>query len=152
MLSAYPTAKFIAGWTPLAAIATVADPELRLADLFIFTLGGYQFPPVTMVLGALGVLMARPLARKRESELPLAMFLLVGAIMVIVIELWVLENRPGALFAWVVAGGVGFSGYTLIENFGLQVQGWFTGKFAPRADTSTPLANEADTKPDEEIL
>jgi hypothetical protein len=42
-------------------------------------------PIVTCVLGAVGVLAARPLARKSEATVPLWQFLLVSAIMLIVV-------------------------------------------------------------------
>jgi hypothetical protein len=138
MLSSWPAAKFLSAWVPLAAAATVADPKLRLADLFAFEIGGYLFPPVTLVLGALGVLAARPLARRSESQLSGRLFLLVSLIMTIVVELWVLENRPGALFAFVVAIGVGFSGYSLIEMFGEQIKARVAAMLGKTTDTQTP--------------
>ena len=48
-------------------------------------------------------------------------FALVSLIMLIVVELWIVESRPGALFAFVVAIGLGFSGYSLIELVGAEI-------------------------------
>lgn len=119
------TVKFLLGWVPaLALTASVeggASLAPRLADAFAFDLAGIAVPPVTCALGLLGVLMARPLAKRREDALSWPLFLLVSAIMLIVVELWIVEERPGALFAFVVAIGMGFSGYSLIEIAGDQI-------------------------------
>jgi hypothetical protein len=114
--------KFLSGWVPALAVAAAVDPAPRLADAFALDLGGVVVPPVTCVLGLLGVVMARPLVRRQESTLGLPAFLLVSAILLIAVELWIVESRPGALFAFVMAIGAGFSGYTLIELAGDQVK------------------------------
>ena len=67
---------------------------------------------------------ARPLARKGESELSLGLFLLVSLLMLVLVELWVIEQRPSALFAFVIALGLGFSGYSLIELLGEEIKGF----------------------------
>lgn len=122
-MSALPLSKFIAGWAPALLVSGTIDPAPRLADLFAIHLaGGVTIPPITCALGALGVLAARPLARKAESTLTWPMFFLVSVIMLFVVELWVIDSRPGALFAFVVAIGLGFSGYSLIELIGDQVR------------------------------
>lgn len=114
--------KFLAGWVPSLALVAAVDPGPRLADMFAFTAGGMTVPPVTCLLGAAGVLLARPLARRSEGTLSWRGFALVSLIMLIVVQLWVLEYRPGALFAFVVAIGLGFSGYSLIELVGQEVR------------------------------
>jgi hypothetical protein len=115
--------KFAAGWLPALAVTASVDPAPRLAELFAFRLGGATFPPVTMVLGLLGVCAARPLVRSKEAELVLWKFLLVSAILVTMVELWVIDSRPpNALFVFVMAIGVGFSGYSLIELAGDQAR------------------------------
>ena len=72
---------------------------------------------------------ARPLARAQERTLPLWQFLLVTAIMLIVVELWVLNSQPGWLFAFVIAIGLGFSGYSLIELLGEEIKGLVKSAF-----------------------
>lgn len=116
--------KFLAGWLPALAVASQVDPAPRLADLFAFQMGGFTVPPLTCALGAIGVLAARPLARKAETTLSWPLFLLVSLIMLVVVQLWILENSPGALFAFVIAIGLGFSGYALIELVGEEVRGF----------------------------
>lgn len=70
---------------------------------------------MTCLLGGLGVMLARPLARRQESKLALPLFLVVSAIMFITVQIWIIDSRPPALFAFVVAIGLGFSGFSLIE-------------------------------------
>ncbi len=128
-------AKFFAGWLPIALASAAVDPAPRLADLFVFTAAGAQVPPVTCLLGAIGVLAARPLARRKsESELGLGGFVIVSILMLITVELWVIEHRPGALFAFVIAIGLGFSGYSLIELLGQEMRSIVSSKAKAIAD------------------
>lgn len=112
--------KFMAGWLPTAAVAATVNPAPRLADAFAFAAGGITIPPVTCGLGLLGILLARPLAKRRET-IGWPLFVLVSVIMLIVVQLWIIESRPGALFAFVIAIGLGFSGYSLIELVGAEM-------------------------------
>lgn len=114
--------KFATGWLPALTVASVADPAPRLADAFVIPIGGISLPLATCALGALGVMLARPLARRQESTLPLPLFLVVSAIMLITVEIWIIDSRPPALFAFVIAIGLGFSGFSLIELVGGQVR------------------------------
>jgi uncharacterized membrane protein len=114
--------KFAALWLPALAISATADPTPRLADAFTFDLvPGLPVPALTCAIGAIGVLCARPLARRSESTLSWPMFALVSLIMLITAQLWIVEDRPGLLFAFVVSLGLGFAGYSLIEMVGAQV-------------------------------
>lgn len=119
--------KFLGGWLPVLAVSASVDPVPRLADALLINLGGFQLPALTCGLGLLGVLLARPLAKRRETSVGWGGFALVSLIMVIVTQLWIVESRPGALFAFVIAIGLGFSGYSLIELIGAQV-----GEFVKR--------------------
>lgn len=132
--------KFLSGWLPSLALVATVDPGPRLADLFAFSAGGMTIPPVTCLLGAAGVLLARPLARRSEGTLGWRGFALVSLIMLIVVELWVLESRPGALFAFVVAIGLGFSGYSLIELIGEQVRSFLKNIVGRASDAFKPRA------------
>ncbi|ALG60889.1 MULTISPECIES: hypothetical protein [Citromicrobium] len=115
--------QFLLGWVPaLAASSVVPEAAPPLADAMLVVIGGVPVPLVTCALGLLGVLMARPLARKSESALSWPLFALVSAIMLILVELWIIESRPGWLFAFVIALGLGFSGYSLIELLGDQMR------------------------------
>lgn len=131
---AIPTGKFFAAWAPLAVATAAIDPAPRLADLFAFAVAGITITPVTCALGAIGVLGARPLARKGERELSTGLFLLVSVLMLIVVELWVIEHRPSALFAFVIAIGLGFAGYTLIELVGEELKSIVSSKARAIAD------------------
>ena len=114
---------FLLGWVPaLAATSVVPEVAPELADTMLVVIGGVPIPLVTCVLGFLGVIMARPLARKSESALSWPLFLLVTAIMLILVELWIVESRPRWLFAFVIAIGLGFSGYSLVELLGDQMR------------------------------
>jgi drug/metabolite transporter (DMT)-like permease len=126
--------KFFTAWTPVALAAAAVDPAPRLADLFEISIAGITVPPVTCALGAIGVIAARPLARKGEQELSLWLFLLVSVVMMIVVELWVIEHRPSALFAFVIAIGLGFSGYSLIELVGQELRSIVSSKARAIAD------------------
>lgn len=110
-----PFGKFLVGWLPALAVSAAVDPAPRLADLFAIDLGGVMLPPVTSLLGVLGVIAGRPLARRQENALSWPMFSLVTVILVVTMQLWIIESRPGALFTFVIAIGLGFSGYSLIE-------------------------------------
>lgn len=143
MMTPVTITKFLAGWLPAFAVTASIDPAPRLADVFTFAVGGYQVPPVTCLLGAIGVLAARPLARRSESGLSWPMFALVSLIMLLTVELWVLEARPGALFAFVVAIGLGFSGYSVIELAGNEIRAVIvnfirSAPFAGRTVSSAP--------------
>ena len=140
-----PLSKFLAAWAPVALVSASVDPAPRLADLFAFSLGGVIVPPITCALGAIGVLAARPLARRAESALSWPLFILVSLIMLIVVQLWIVDSRPGALFAFVIAIGLGFSGYSLIELIGTQVADFVkrivsipTGKLRDSAPGESP--------------
>lgn len=114
--------KFLVAWLPAMAVTATIDPAPRLADAFTVDVGGAIVPPVTCLLGLLGIVMSRPLVRRSEAALSASAFWLVSAILLVMVELWILDSRPGALFAFVIAIGVGFSGYSLIELVGDQVR------------------------------
>lgn len=126
-ISAVSFPKFLTGWLPaLAVSATVPDP---IPAPFTISWEGLSIPIVTCALGALGTLAARPLARKSEAALPLWQSILVSVIMLIVVELWILQSQPGWLFAFVVAIGLGFTGFSMIELLGEQLKGLVTSSF-----------------------
>ncbi|RIV82969.1 hypothetical protein D2V17_14295 [Aurantiacibacter xanthus] len=121
IISGVSAGKFAAGWLPAMAVSAVLNPVPEAAYIAL-DLGGVEVPVVTALLAAFGVLAARPLARREESKLSLGQFVLVSAIMLVVVELWVIEMRPRWLFAFVVAIGLGFSGYSLIELLGKELK------------------------------
>lgn len=115
--------KFLSVWLPTLAVAVVVpSAQTPLGDRFLVDLGGLPVPVVTCILGLIGILAARPFTVRAEAELGWPLRLLVTFIMIVLVELWIIENRPGWLFAFVVAIGLGFSGFSLLELFGQQVK------------------------------
>ncbi len=139
--------KFLFAWIPALAVSVAADPAPRLSEAFLVPIGGVTVPVVTCLLGALGILLARPFARRSEAALGWPLFLLVSTIMLIVVELWILESRPGWLFAFVVAIGLGFSGYSLIELVGNETRS-FISRILGKA-TATIGVGPQETKEDD---
>lgn len=111
--------KFIAGWLPAMAISASVDaPRIGRVIVMIW---GLPVPIIASALAILGVLASRPLAHRREKSLGWINFLIVTAVMMVAVELWVLEQQPGWLLTFVMAVGVGFSGYSLIELVGSEI-------------------------------
>ena len=137
---------FYAGWTPILIIAGAASKPSP-ADVVIAA-GGFDWPVVTLAIAAIGVLAARPIAPKRNPPLGLAKNILVTLIMLVAALLWVLDSRPGLLFAFVVSLGLGFSGYSLIELLGDEI-----AAYIKRAIAALPLPGlkaGQTSKPDED--
>lgn len=141
--------KFLAGWVPALAISASVHPSPRLADAIVLPISGVALPLVTCVLGALGVLLARPLARRAEQALALPLFLVVTAIMLITVQVWIIDSRPNALFAFVVSIGLGFSGYSLIELVGAQLRD-IAGRVGATLSTSIGAAKSVSPRPAED--
>lgn len=136
MIKPLTFSKFLAGWVPAMALsAAVPEPHLRLGEMFLVDVGGLAVPVVTCALGALGIAASRPFTYKAERDLGWKLRWLVSAIMLLVVELWILESRPGWLFAFVVAIGMGFSGFSLLELFGEQVKDFVRRAFSGATGT-----------------
>lgn len=114
---------FYVPWA-VALAASSAEPAAprTAAGAVVLHLPGLDLPLLQLILAVAGVLMARPLARKKEAGLPMSHFLVVTAIMLVVAVAWVAEHPSGVLFTFVIAIGIGFSGYSLIETLGTQVE------------------------------
>lgn len=123
---------FYAGWTPALMIAD-ATGRASPSDVVVAA-GGFDWPVVTLAIAAIGVLAARPLSPKRNPPLSLGKNVLVTLIMLAAALLWVIDTRPGLLFAFVVSIGLGFSGYALLELLGDQI-----GAYVKRAIDALPL-------------
>lgn len=123
---------FYAAWTPALMLSSAAG-HASPSDIVIVA-GGVAWPVVTLAIAAIGVLAARPLSPKRTPPLSLAKNILVSVIMLVAALLWVIDSRPGLLFAFVVSIGLGFSGYTLIELMGEEI-----AAFVKRAIAALPL-------------
>lgn len=128
--------KFLAGWLPALALSVHApEPGARLSELFLVDFGGLSVPVVTCALGALGIAASRPFTQRAEQDLGWKLRWLVSAIMLVTVQLWILESRPGWLFAFIVSIGMGFAGFSLLELFGEQVKDFVRRAFAGAADT-----------------
>ncbi len=115
--------QFAVGWLAAAAASAGTDLAPALGDAVVVTIGAIDIPVITCLLGALGIIAARPLAKKKEAQIGWSGFLLVSLIMLVLVELWIIESNPRWLFAFVVAIGLGFSGYSLIEIAGSEASG-----------------------------
>jgi hypothetical protein len=111
-------------YLPWSAALAASAAEPVPTPVLILHFQGLDIPVLQLVLAIAGVLMARPLARKREAALPLSQFIIVTAIMMIVAVAWVATSPANVLFTFVVAIGLGFSGYSLIETAGDEMQGF----------------------------
>lgn len=121
-------------YVPWSAALAAASAEPVVIGPTVLRFEGMEVPLVQAVLAIAGVLLARPLARKREAALPVSHFLVVTAVMLIVALAWVVEAQPGVLFTFVVAIGLGFSGYSLIETAGEQMGDFVKRIVAQAAD------------------
>lgn len=136
--------KFFMLWLPTFAVAAVVPGvQTPLSERFIVDLAGLPVPVVTCILGLVGILAARPFTVRAEAELGWKLRLLVSFIMLLLVELWILESRPGWLFAFVVAIGLGFSGFSMLELFGEQVKDFIRRAFAGATNTIKPSGSEA---------
>lgn len=114
--------KFLSLYVPMLGVAlAVPDPAMPLGERFLVDVAGLPVPVVTVALGALGIAASRPFTHRTEKELDWKLRALVSFIMLIVVELWIIESRPSWLFAFVVAIGLGFAGFSLLELFAEEV-------------------------------
>lgn len=127
-----PLTSFYGPW--FAALAATAVEKPASQGALVIQAAGLDLPVVQLVLAVAGVLMARPLAPRRDGERGLFRQVLVTAIMLVIASTWVIEARPGVLFTFVVAIGLGFSGYALIELAGKEIEGVIKRLFASVAD------------------
>lgn len=113
-------AGFYVPWS-VALAASSAEP-LQIGVPLTIELGGLSVPVVQSVLAIAGVLLARPLAPRRDGERRWLQQFSVTLIMTIAALAWVTESSPGVLFTFIVSIGLGFSGYALIETVGQQIE------------------------------
>jgi len=126
----HPAADLAGFYLPwlLAAAASAHVPAG--AEGMMVHFDGFEAPALQLVLAVAGVLMARPLAPRRTPPLGLFRQVLVTLIMLIAAAAWVADSRPGVLFTFVVAIGLGFSGYALIELAGREIEAFVKRVFA----------------------
>ena len=111
---------FLALW-PTAMAATVATQPLHDHAPFMVMVLGVPVPIMTAAVAVIGVLLARPLSPKGNPPLTMGRNLAVSAILTLLALVWVIDSKPGLLFALVVSIGLGFAGFSVIELIGAQI-------------------------------
>ncbi|MBD3728745.1 MAG: hypothetical protein IE933_03485 [Sphingomonadales bacterium] len=124
--------------------SAVVDAGGAYPPPIVLELSGIEIPVIRCLLGALGIFAARPLARKKEEALPLWQFLLVTAVMLLMVEIWIVESRPGWLLTFAVAIGLGFSGFSLIELLGDQLKELVKAAFDTLKQSISRLTGKKD--------
>lgn len=115
-------ANFYVPWLAAAAVSAT-EPAPSGAMIVLDLGGGLQMPVVHSALAIAGVLMAFPLAPRRNPPLGRLRSVLVALIMIVIALAWVSQSRPNFLYTFVVAIGLGFSGFSLIELAGQELLG-----------------------------
>lgn len=111
---------FMAIWPPAMA-ATAATQPLHQAAPYTADVLGLSVPVITAAVAVVGVLLARPLSPKGQPPLSLGRNILVSIILALLALAWVIDSKPGLLFALVVSIGLGFAGFSVIELIGTQI-------------------------------
>ena len=134
----------IASWIAALALNVGAGVEVphSVSAAMTVQFDGLTIPVLQSALAVLGVALARPLVPKSAEPAGLAARLLISAIMMLTALAWVIEMKPGILFAFVVSIGLGFAGYSLIELMGEQVKGIVSGFFDRFKGGSTPTEKD----------
>ncbi len=132
---------FYAPW--LLALAASSAGDGATPGAITVRLEGTELPVLQLALALAGVLMARPLAPRREQERGIGRQILVTLIMMVLASVWVIESQPGLLFTFVVAIGLGFSGYALIELAGTQIEHAAKRLFATISDALASIGGKS---------
>lgn len=111
---------FMVLWPPALA-ATAATQPVRETTPYSADLLGVSVPIVTAAVAVIGVLLARPLSPRGNPPLSLGRNIAVSAILALLALVWVIDSKPGLLFALVVSIGLGFAGFSVIELIGAQI-------------------------------
>lgn len=142
-----PLHKFYLPW--LLALAAASREPLAPDAVLVLRFQGLELPALQLALAVAGVLMARPLAPRRNQERGVWRQLLITLIMLVVAVAWVTDSRPGVLFTFVVSIGLGFSGYALIELAGTEIETFIKRIFAS-ATSLLPGKRSGDRVGDQE--
>jgi uncharacterized membrane protein YoaK (UPF0700 family) len=122
---------FYATWfLSVLTVKAGAEAPKQLEEILLLEIDGVIIPSIPVIAAVLGVLMSRILTPKKGPPLSLAKNIVVTTIMLIAALLWVIEARPGTLFAFLIAIGLGFSGYSLIELMGEEIKDFIKQAFS----------------------
>ncbi|VWX62556.1 conserved membrane hypothetical protein [Sphingorhabdus sp. 109] len=114
---------FYSAWLfSLMTVSSGVEAPKQLEEILLIEFEGMVIPAVPAIAAVLGVLMSRMLSPKKDPPLSLTNNVIVTMIMLVASLLWVIEAQPGTLFAFLVAIGMGFSGYSLIELMGEEIK------------------------------
>lgn len=120
-------AQFYVPWSLAIASGWHVDVSSHAVILNLF---GFEFPLLRLGLATIGVLGARYLAPRRDDPpLSRGKAVTVTVLMLTLAWAWVIEDRPGLLFSCAVGLGLGFSGYSLIELAGREIEGFVKETF-----------------------
>ena len=136
-------------WPPALA-ATAATQPLHQATPYSADVLGVSVPIVTAVVAVVGVLLARPLSPKGNPPMTIGRNLAVSAILALLALVWVIDSKPGLLFALVVSIGLGFAGFSVIELIGAQIMAGLRRAIGqpPPAPDQPDLFDQPDTPKD----
>lgn len=138
---------FMTLWPPAFAATAVTQP-LHQAAPYSADVLGVSVPVVTAAVAVLGVLLARPLSPRGSPPLSLARNVLVSIILALLALVWVVDSKPGLLFALVVSIGLGFAGFSVIELIGTQIMNAIRRSVGQMPPPSTFVPPPVRTEPD----
>ncbi|MFB0874585.1 MULTISPECIES: hypothetical protein [unclassified Sphingobium] len=126
MRLAIPPSIFLPGWSGAALAAGVGDTHAPAQAIVRLAWLGLDVPIASALFVVLGVVLARPIAPKGPAPLSLWQTLCVYALTALLLLAWVIESRPGILFAFVMSIGLSFSILSVLEAIGDQARDFFT--------------------------
>ncbi|RSU57209.1 hypothetical protein [Sphingobium yanoikuyae] len=135
MRFAIPPALFLPAWSTAAVAAGVQNVQPSAQAIMHIAWLGLDVPVVSAILAVLGVVLARPIAPKGPAPLTVWQTFCVYALTALLLLAWVIERRPGFLFAFVMSIGLSFSILSVLEAIGDQAREFFsrlTAVFNPR--------------------
>lgn len=124
-LRAIHPAIFLPGWSGAALATGVTDGHTPSQAIVRLAWLGLDVPVASALFVVLGVVLARPIAPKGPAPLSLWQTLCVYALTALLLLAWVIESRPGILFAFVMAIGLSFSILSVLEAIGDQARDFF---------------------------
>ena len=131
-----PPSLFLPAWSTAAVASGVSDAASPSSQAIVHVAWlGLDVPVASALLVVLGVVLARPIAPKGPAPLTIWQTLCVYALTALLLLAWVVESRPGILFAFVMSIGLSFSILSVLELIGDQARDFFsrlTATFTPK--------------------
>jgi hypothetical protein len=120
---------FYVPWAAAAVAAPAFEAQIGPSQL-ILNFGGFEVPALRLTLAVIAVLLARVIAPRGPHEHAPTKSVAVTVVLVLIAASWVIESRPGLLFTFIVSMGLGFSGYTILELAGREIEAFVKRIFA----------------------